>query len=221
MTTQALDMDKSSQSSMTNAGNIHMLINQDQTPSTRTEQTPSTDAALCKRVIHLEASEAALTLEQNRLQQESQQLQRKLDVQCRDGKALERQVHDLRLQRSEGDKKLKKQIAALTAQVNGHEDVRLQAYQSGVIEGVRTQSTPTERAIMLQQADAYKAEAMRWKSEAFRQGSRVISQCWQASVDEAVRREREKDSAVIKALRDEIATLRAEKKAESAMVQSE
>lgn len=177
-----------------------------------TEQASSTDDALRKRGKDLGASETALNLEQNRLRLESQQPQRKLDAQCRDSAALERQVHGLRLQRSEGDKELKKQITALTARVNAHEDERLRAYQSGIIEGVRTQSTPAERTIMLQQADAYKAEAMRWKSEAFRQGSRVISQCWQASVDEAVRREREKDSAVIKALRDEIAAFRAEKK---------
>lgn len=147
-----------------------------------------------------------------KLRHDNQQLQRQLGTQKNDGKTLERQVQDLHLKVSEGDKELKRQIAELKTTVSTSEDVRLQAYQSGIIEGVRTQSTPAERAILIQQVDAYKAEAMKWKSEAYYQGQRVISECWQASVDEGIRREREKDSAVIKALRDEIADLRAGKK---------
>ena len=66
-----------------------------------------------------------------------------------------------------------------------------------------------------QYAELQKAEIERWKGEAMRRGSVAVSRSWQASVDEAVRREREKDAVVfrekdgeIRALREQVERLR-------------
>ncbi|KAK0309595.1 hypothetical protein LTR82_015083 [Friedmanniomyces endolithicus] len=63
---------------------------------------------------------------------------------------------------------------------------------------------------MLHQAiERQEAEIQKWVREAMGRGSEAVSRSWQGSVDEAVRREREKDSWVIRGLRDEIARLSA------------
>jgi hypothetical protein len=51
-----------------------------------------------------------------------------------------------------------------------------------------------------EQIQGLNAEVTQWKAEAMRAGSETISRCWQSSVDEAVRREREKDSLVVATL---------------------
>jgi hypothetical protein len=56
-------------------------------------------------------------------------------------------------------------------------------------------------------------ESQKWKDEAHGKGTKAISRCWQASVDEAVRKERESDSWLVRNLFDEIDMLKAEKAA--------
>ncbi|KAK1068381.1 hypothetical protein LTR74_005670 [Friedmanniomyces endolithicus] len=66
-----------------------------------------------------------------------------------------------------------------------------------------------EIEILHQAIERQEAEIQKWVREAMGRGSEAVSRSWQGSVDEAVRREREKDSWVIRGLRDEIARLSA------------
>lgn len=66
-----------------------------------------------------------------------------------------------------------------------------------------------DRAMLHDTIEGQRREIEEWRAEAVGRGHRAVSFCWQSSVDEAVRREREKDAFVIKALRDEIAQLQA------------
>lgn len=163
---------------------------------------------LIHKIAQLEKSTHEITLERDELQKESVTSRRHLEAARRNSATLERQVKDLLLKVSEGAQDLKREVAELAAKVQYHESGRAQTYQNGVMDGMRSQSSANERAILLQQVEAYKAEAAKWRMEAFRHGSEAISRCWQASVDEAVRREREIDALVMRALRDELAALK-------------
>ena len=72
------------------------------------------------------------------------------------------------------------------------------------------QIQPNEREILLQQIERQKWEIQKWKEEAHGRGNEAVSRCWQASVDEAVRREREKDEWFIKHLLEKVKTLETE-----------
>ena len=65
-----------------------------------------------------------------------------------------------------------------------------------------------EVKILQQQLERQKMETARWKDEAMGRGSAAVSLIWQASVDEGVRREREKDRVVVESLLAEIERLR-------------
>ena len=67
----------------------------------------------------------------------------------------------------------------------------------------------TEKVLLMERIDGLEQEVQKWKGEAMGKGNEAVSRSWQGSVDEAVRREREKDSFVIKALTEEIEKLRA------------
>jgi hypothetical protein len=135
---------------------------------------------------------------------------RQLEAAYRNSATLERQMQDLHLNSSEGAKELKRKVTVLTAKVRDHESGRdyTQAYQEGVWAGMQSQSYTDE---LLKQVEAYKALAAKWRNEAYGKGSEAVSRCWQASVDEAVRREREKDAFVMKVLRDELTALKSKK----------
>ena len=135
---------------------------------------------------------------------------RELEAARRDGATLERQMQDIHLKSLEGAKDLKRKVTELTAKVHDHEAGRdyTQAYQNGVWDGMQSQFYTSE---LLKQVEAYKAEAGKWRNEAHGKGSEAVSRCWQASVDEAVRREREKDALVMEVLRDEIIALKSKK----------
>ncbi|KAK0357309.1 hypothetical protein LTR57_007618 [Friedmanniomyces endolithicus] len=64
-----------------------------------------------------------------------------------------------------------------------------------------------EVELLHQTIERQEAEIQKWVREAMGRGSEAVSRSWQGSVDEAVRREREKDSCVIRGLREEIARL--------------
>jgi hypothetical protein len=152
-------------------------------------------------------------LQSNKLRGELDASRRQLEAARMNSATLERQMRDLHLKMSEGAQDLKRQVTDLNAKVQDHESGRAhaQAYQNGMMYTIQSQHATEERTIFMQQIAAYKAEADKWRMEAFGQGSAAISQCWQASVDEAVRREREKDAFVMKVLRDQLAALKSKK----------
>lgn len=150
------------------------------------------------------------TLEHQELREELQRTRRQLENERRNNEPLKRQIHDLRLKLAEGEGPLRRQIATLTEKVNelsSRQEDHAREYLDGIRDGSRP-LPPGERLIMTQQIESWKTQAEKWKAEAMRQGSETIGLCWQASVDEAVRREREKDGFVIKALQNEIAALK-------------
>jgi hypothetical protein len=161
-----------------------------------------------------ESSTREIALDRGKLRGELDVSHRQLEAARRNIATLERQAHDLRSKMCEGDKGLKRQVADLTARVRNHESGYAQTYRNGLLEGMLSlpfayeKGVIDERVVLLQQVEAYKAEAAKWRMDAFRQGSETVSRCWQASVDEAVRREREKDAFVMEVLRDELAVLK-------------
>ncbi|KAI7236516.1 hypothetical protein KC330_g3710 [Hortaea werneckii] len=64
-----------------------------------------------------------------------------------------------------------------------------------------------ERERLLEFVRGQEGQIQRWKEEAMGRGNEAVSNCWQASVDEAVKREREKDGWLIKNLQEEISRL--------------
>lgn len=170
-----------------------------------------------KKVRESESSTREIALDRNKLRGELDVLRRQLEAARRNNATLERQARDLHFERCEGDKALKRQVADLTAKVRDHESGYAQTYHNGMMEGMRLlpfahqNGVIDERVVLLQQVEAYKAEAAKWRMDALRQGSETVSRCWQASVDEAVRREREKDAFAMEVLRDELAVLKSKK----------
>jgi hypothetical protein len=159
-----------------------------------------------------ESAISKLTFERNKLEKDSNLSRRQLETMRRDNDALSRQVRDLRLRLSEGDAHLKQQVTTLVAEKRELESELIVRYKRGQMDGLRTQLAVSERVILVQQVEAYKDEAAKWKQEALGKGSDVLNTCWQASVDEAVRRKREEDNMVISALQGELAALKAEKR---------
>ncbi|KAI6906314.1 hypothetical protein KC318_g8115 [Hortaea werneckii] len=64
-----------------------------------------------------------------------------------------------------------------------------------------------ERERLLEFVRGQEGQIQRWKDEAMGRGYEAVSKCWQASVDEAVKREREKDGWLVKNLQEEISRL--------------
>jgi hypothetical protein len=157
-----------------------------------------------------ENSTREIALDCDKLRGELDVSRRQLEAAYKNSATLECQMQDLHLKFLEGAKDLKRKVTDLTAKVRDHESGRdyTQAYQQGVWDGMHSQSYADE---LLKQVEAYKALASKWRNEAHGKGSEAVSRCWQASVDEAVRREREKDAFVMKVLRDELTALKSKK----------
>jgi hypothetical protein len=157
-----------------------------------------------------ENSTREIALDYDKLRGELDVSRRQLEAAYRNGATLERQMQDFHLKSSEGAKDLKRKVTVLTAKVRDHESGRdyTQAYQEGVWAGMHSQSYTDD---LLKQVEAYKALAAKWRNEAYGKGSEAVSRCWQASVDEAVRLEREKDAFVMKVLQDELTALKSKK----------
>ncbi|TKA82971.1 hypothetical protein B0A55_01552 [Friedmanniomyces simplex] len=64
-----------------------------------------------------------------------------------------------------------------------------------------------EIEVLRQTIERQEREIQKWIGEAMGHGREAVSRDWQGSVDEAVRREREKDAVVIEGLREEVARL--------------
>lgn len=153
-----------------------------------------------------------LSLERDKLEKDSNRNYRLLEAMRKSNDNLERQVRDLSLQLTEDSSRLKQQVITLANEKRAHESEISEAYRRGQLDGVRTQLATNEKVVLIQQVEAYKSEASKWKQEALGRGSEMFNTCWQASVDEAVRRKREPDSMAIEALREELEALKAEKR---------
>lgn len=153
-----------------------------------------------------------LTRERDKLEKDASRNYRLLEAMRKSNDTLERQVRDLSLQSTEDKSQFRQQVATLAEEQRALEANISKAYQRGQKDGIRTQPAVNERVVLMQQVEAYKEEAAKWKQEAFGKGSEMFNTCWQASVDEAVRRKREPDNLAIEALRQEIAALKAEKR---------
>jgi hypothetical protein len=64
-----------------------------------------------------------------------------------------------------------------------------------------------EKELLRQRIERQEQEIAKWKANAVGVGNQAVSQTWQAGVDEAVRREREKDAFAMKGLQNEIQRL--------------
>lgn len=153
-----------------------------------------------------------LTLERDKLEKDSNRNYRLLEAMRKSNDNLERQVRDLSLQLTEDSSRLRQQVITLANEKRAQESEISEAYRRGQLDGVRTQLATNEKVVLIQQVEAYKNEAVKWKQEALGRGSEMFNTCWQASVDEAVRRKREPDSMAIEALREELAALKTEKR---------
>lgn len=153
-----------------------------------------------------------LTLERDKLEKDSNRNYRLLEAMRKSNDNLERQVRDLSLQLTEDSSRFRQQVITLNVEKRELKSEISGAYRQGQLDGARVQLAQNERVVLLQQVEAYKNEAAKWKQEAFGKGSEMFDICWQASIDEAVRREREADSIAMEALRRELAALKAEKR---------
>lgn len=153
-----------------------------------------------------------LTLERDKLEEDSNRNYRLLEAMRKGNDNLERQVRDLSLQLTEDSSRFRQQVITLKVEKRELKAEISEAYRQGQMDGARVQLAQNERVALLQQVEAYKNEAAKWKQEAFGKGSEMFDICWQASIDEAVRRERKADGIAMEALRKELAALKAEKR---------
>jgi hypothetical protein len=153
-----------------------------------------------------------LTLERDKLEKDSNRNYRLLEAMRTSNDNLERHVRDLNLQLAEDSSRFRQQVITLGAEKRALVSEMPEAYRRGQLDGIRTQLATNEKVVLIQQIEAYKNEAAKWKQEALGQGSEMFNTRWQASVDEAVRRKREADSLAMGVLREELAALKAEKR---------
>jgi hypothetical protein len=169
---------------------------------------PSSEAEICQHKSTIKK----LTLERDKLEKDSNRNYRLLEAMRTSNESLERQVRDLSLQLTDDSSRFRQQFITLSAEKRALVSEIPEAYRRGQLDGVRTQLATNERAILIQQVEAYKNEAAKWKQEALGQGSEMFNTRWQASVDEAVRRKREADSLAMGVLHEELAALKAGKR---------
>lgn len=161
------------------------------------------DAVLILRrqeIRRLEAMKATLESERDSLADELRTSQQQIRILVSQVDALQTCVSDLTVQLRQSAPELRNEVMRLEAQIT---DMRM--YSPAPSE---RSLMPDEYTILAQQLERANLEAERWKAEAMRRASEAVSRAWQGSVDEAVRREREKDAVVIESLRAEIKHLK-------------
>ena len=184
------------------------------------------DAVLLLRrqeIRRLEGVRESLLTERTQLQHgldqshsELEQAQQQINIQKAHVEALQSKVHGLQQQLSHSHEDLHKQVYTFSkelADARMYEQTRARTELDGLIYashavGLRGTHNP-ETALLLERIENQQLEIEKWKAEAMGRGNEAVSRCWQTSVDEAVRRERENDSFVIQALRGEIEKLKA------------
>jgi len=136
----------------------------------------------------------------DRAHAESHQAQKQIAIQTSGIEALEHKNRMLKQQLSQSYPDLRRQLHETSRDLV---DARVEAYA----HGQTTAHFQMENEKLLEHIHGQEGEIQRWRNEAMGKGSECVSRCWQASVDEAVRREREKDAWVVKQLQDEVAGL--------------
>lgn len=163
------------------------------------------DAVLLLRRQEIRRLEAL----QETLVKERDSLTTQLDIQTKRIQLLESQMLGLSQQLRQHEPDLRRQIQRLSAELVGvrlgHE-ISPQAFSEAK---TITSVSSNEWATLYQQLETLKAEVQKWKYQALSRGSPAVSQSHQAAVDEAVRREREKDAGVVEELRREVQQLTA------------
>ncbi|KAK5126695.1 hypothetical protein LTR85_009629 [Meristemomyces frigidus] len=126
--------------------------------------------------------------------------------------ALETEVRNLRQQLSQSYPDLRRQLNGVFRELT---DWRIQDTGRSRVEGQafghehhEHSRDATEKMLLLQTIQRQESEIEKWKAEAMSKGNEAVSRSWQGSVDEAVRKEREKDAWVIQSLRRELEQLR-------------
>lgn len=167
---------------------------------------PQDAACQHERIINAQKAQ------RDRLEKDLAHFQQQLDTMRRDNDALKRQVRDQHLQLSEGSPQLKQQIATLKAEKHALEAEINEAHHEGMMDGLRSQCAQNERVILVQQVEAYKKEAAKWKLAALSNGAEAVSTYWQIGVDQAVAKKRDADMLAFRMLQQENEALRAEKR---------
>ncbi|KXT08861.1 hypothetical protein AC579_6754 [Pseudocercospora musae] len=151
------------------------------------------DAVLLLRRQEIRRLEAV----QRTMAQEREHFMSQIDIQTRQIASLEKVVQNLSRSLERGQPELVEQISRSSKELlgvqPGHEAAPLIVPEAQTIAA----GEPGERSRLHEQIEALKAETQRWRYQALSKGSGVISESYQAAVDEAVRREREKDAFVI------------------------
>lgn len=171
------------------------------------------DAVLLLRrqqIRRLEAIQKELEGDRDGLAKQLALAKKQIEIQTKHSDALQYQVHEKELQLKQQQPELRSQVQRLSTELM---DLRLQ-------QDEHMRRTPDcqhmpglgddERTILLQQLERAKSEAERWKAEAMGRGNEAVSRAWQASIDRAIRQEREKDAVVIDGLRADIERLKVE-----------
>lgn len=136
--------------------------------------------------------------------------QHQLSIQIERINVLEDQVRNMEQQIAHSYPELRMQIHQRS---NSLIDARLgeMTRTSNEEDGLKTHPSENrvqlENELLLQTIERQQWEIEKWKGEAMGRGSEAVSRCWQGSVDEAVRKQREKDRVLITALTDEIRRL--------------
>jgi len=183
------------------------------------------DAVLLSRrnLIHsLEKERETLSSERDDLRSKNEQLrsdlgqgQYQMETQDKYTEALKSTIVSLEAELYRSNTQLRSQICDLSrARIDArlHEQNRLRDQDDDHLHSYNgaNNSHPynIEHTHLLQTIEHQSYEIERWRGEAMKVGSESVSRSWQAGVDEAVRREREKDAFVIKSLREELEMLR-------------
>lgn len=168
------------------------------------------DAVLVLRrqeIRRLENEREALMVERDDLQGELRQAQQQISIQSAHGEALQAKVQALELQLSYSYSDLHRQNHQLSKELS---DARIYEQTRPRLETDTGTAMvhKSETALLLERIESQQLEIEKWKGEAMIKANEAVSHCWQGSVDEAIRREREKDGFVIKALLEEIERLK-------------
>ena len=149
-------------------------------------------------------------------QAELLQARQQIEIQTSHADALQSKIGLLEQQLHDEQDELRQQVHGLSrelADARMYEQTRAHSEDDGIAYATNAMglrdSYGSETALLLERIDAQELEIEKWKGEATGRGNEAVSRSWQASVDEAVRREREKDAFVIIALREEIERLKA------------
>lgn len=125
-------------------------------------------------------------------------------IQAASLEALQAEVNYLKMELSQSHPELRRQLNGASRELV---DVRMHKATRSRGESDNMQ-TDREKTLLLQTIDRQEQEIQKWKAEAMGKGDEAVSRSWQGGVDEAVRREREKDAFVVKALQEEIERLK-------------